>query len=76
MSTITEQDIFLVQKEILISLIENYNNHNNNLRISRELIDLTDVSSKMTQYILDSSLVHYKKFIKPQELLLEKNNAE
>ena len=71
MSTITEQDILLVQKDILISLIENYEGSTYDMRNS-----LTAVSSRMTGDILDSSLKHYKNFIKPQELLLEKNNAE
>ena len=67
MSTITEQDIFLVQKDILISLIENYEGSTYDMRNN-----LTAVSSRMTNDILDSSLKHYKDFIKSQQLLLEK----
>ena len=73
MSTITEQDILLVQKDILISLIERYNNGNYsyNLRTTN-VLELTGMSSEMTKNILDSSLKHYKDFIKSQQLLLEK----
>ena len=77
MSTITEQDILLVQKDILISLIERYNNGNYsyNLRTTN-VIELTGMSSEMTKNILDSSLKHYKDFIKIQQLLLENKDAE
>ncbi len=71
MSTITEEDIFLAQKDILISLIENYEGSTYDMRNS-----LTAVSSRMTGDILDSSLKHYKNFIKSQQLLLENEDAE
>lgn len=70
MSTITDQDILFVQKDILISLIEKYNN-SYNLRTT-DVIELTGMSSEMTKNILDSSLKYYKDFIKSQQLLLEK----
>lgn len=70
MSTITDQDILFVQKDILISLIEKYNN-SYNFRTT-DVIELTGMSSEMTKNILDSSLKYYKDFIKSQQLLLEK----
>lgn len=71
MSTITDQDILFVQKDILISLIEKYNNNSYNFRTT-DVIELTGMSSEMTKNILDSSLKYYKDFIKSQQLLLEK----
>lgn len=71
MSTITERDVFLVQKDILMKLIDNYEGATSDMRY-----DLTSASSRMTKDILDSSLKHYKDFIKIQQLLLEQNNVE